>query len=248
MLTTNSRLEWFISWFDTRYYQMLYRDRDHHEAERFLQRLLLTLAPAAGSKMLDLACGVGRHSIFLNKQGFHVTGVDASVNSIAKAAAFSNESLHFAVHDMREPYADQSYDFVFNLFTSFGYFEDPSDDLRVLQAVYKALKPRGRFVFDFFNAEKVRTTLVSSETKVVDDIVFSIEREISGGFVIKTIRFVDAGKSFVFQEKVRLLSAEDIQSYFAQAGFKVANAYGNYAMQPFAAESSDRLIFIAEKV
>jgi hypothetical protein len=118
----------------------------------------------------------------------------------------------------------------------------------VLQAVYKALKPRGRFVFDFFNAEKVRTTLVSSETKVVDDIVFSIEREISGGFVIKTIRFVDAGKSFVFQEKVRLLSAEDIQSYFAQAGFKVANAYGNYAMQPFAAESSDRLIFIAEKV
>ncbi|MEN8811471.1 MAG: class I SAM-dependent methyltransferase, partial [Flavobacteriales bacterium] len=128
---------WFASWFDSPHYHILYKNRDYKEAEYFLKKLTDYLKPKNTDKILDLACGAGRHSIFLNKLGFNVTGVDLSPNSIETANESSNETLHFDVHDMREIYTENGFNYVFNMFTSFGYFESNEENIIMLQSVEK---------------------------------------------------------------------------------------------------------------
>src|SRR5687768_2760270 len=100
------------------------------------------------AKILDLACGKGRHSIYLNQLGYDVTGADLSENSIEEAAESANDTLHFVVHDMREPFEDK-FDAIFNLFTSFGYFENDSDNILTLKAISESLNEYGFGVIDF---------------------------------------------------------------------------------------------------
>src|SRR5690606_34846729 len=99
----------------------LYQNRDEEEAAIFIEKLIAVTELKKGAKILDLACGKGRHSIQLNKLGFNVIGIDLSVNSIARAKKYENETLRFAVQDMREAIAGEKFDAIFNLFTSFGY-------------------------------------------------------------------------------------------------------------------------------
>ena len=115
--------KWYKSWFNTEYYHILYKNRSTIEAESFIKKLIKELKLKKNSSLLDLACGKGRHSIYLNKLGFKVTGVDLSSQNIAYAKKFSNKRLSFFKHDMRLP-INQKFDAIFNLFTSFGYFEN----------------------------------------------------------------------------------------------------------------------------
>ncbi|MGZ4035978.1 MAG: class I SAM-dependent methyltransferase, partial [Bacteroidia bacterium] len=94
--------KWFEGWFDSPYYHLLYKNRDYSEAELFIDNLLSFLKPEQGARFLDIGCGKGRHSIYLNKKGFDVTGIDLAENSISCAKQSENEHLHFYVHDMRK--------------------------------------------------------------------------------------------------------------------------------------------------
>ena len=96
--------EWFREWFDSSWYHKLYFERNEHEAQQFLSRLINYLKCAEGSRMLDVACGKGRHSIQLAGKGFKVTGIDLSEDSIREAKEHENENLEFFVHDMRLPF------------------------------------------------------------------------------------------------------------------------------------------------
>ena len=122
---------WFESWFDTKYYHILYKERNDEEAQLLMDNLTHYLNLPEDAKILDLACGKGRHAIYLNSLGFDVTGIDLSENSIKEASQFANEKLHFKVHDMRET-CNEKYDAIFNLFTSFGYFEDDTDNYKTI--------------------------------------------------------------------------------------------------------------------
>jgi SAM-dependent methyltransferase len=115
---------WYTSWFDSPYYHILYKNRDDKEAGLFMKNLTSFLNLSTSSKILDLACGKGRHSKYLNQLGYHVTGIDLSPQSIVYAKQFENDKLFFEEHDMSLTYP-QKFDAVFNLFTSFGYFEYP---------------------------------------------------------------------------------------------------------------------------
>ncbi|MFM1914418.1 MAG: hypothetical protein RLZZ531_87, partial [Bacteroidota bacterium] len=126
-----SKKDWFEDWFDTGYYHLLYQNRDEREAERFIQKLMVHLNLPASSKLLDLACGKGRHAKFLSDLGHDVLGVDLSQNSISNARQWSNEHLRFETHDMREVIENEQFDAIFNLFTSFGYFDHESENQRV---------------------------------------------------------------------------------------------------------------------
>lgn len=138
-------MEWFESWFDTPYYHLLYSNRDYTEAENFITKLTADLQLPPNSKIIDLACGKGRHSVFLNKLGYNVLGLDLSRQSIEFDKQFENQTLVFDVHDMRNSINADPMDAVFNLFTSFGYFDHESDDRKVFHSVYNALKPGGFF-------------------------------------------------------------------------------------------------------
>lgn len=239
--------EWFETWFDTPYYHILYQNRDFSEAERFINNLLGYLNLPKGVNCLDLACGKGRHSIFLNKKGLKVTGVDLSQNSITEAKPFENETLSFDTHDMREVYKESAYDVVFNLFTSFGYFDAYEDNLKVLSSVNKMLVPEGVVVIDFMNAAFALDHLVEKEVKTMDGIDFNITKSYDGNHIFKNIDFNHEGKEYHFQEKVQAIKQEEFESLLEQAGFEIQDVFGDFSLSPFNKKESDRLIIIAKK-
>ena len=237
--------DWFTDWFNTPYYHVLYKDRNNEEALLFMKNITTFLALPKTTHILDLPCGKGRHSVFLNSLGYQVTGGDLSENSIKYAQEFENDSLNFSVHDMRKPYNNQ-YNAIFNLFTSFGYFEDDEDDILILQNIKEGLKKDGVFVFDFLNAEFVKATLVAKETKIVDGVTFNITREIKDGFILKNISFFADDENHSYTERVKYLDAKKMKAYFQKVGFTITNIFGNYNLSNFDAQTSKRLILVAK--
>ncbi|CAD0005608.1 class I SAM-dependent methyltransferase [Flavobacterium chungangense] len=234
---------WFTSWFDTPYYHILYKDRNYREAQIFMDNLTHYLNLPEKAKVLDLACGKGRHSIYLNQLGYTVLGADLSENSIAEASKNSNETLHFKVHDMREPFEDK-FDAIFNLFTSFGYFESDDDNLTTLKAIKESLSEYGFAVIDFMNVNQVIETLVPEEVKTVDGIDFNIKRYVEDGHIFKEIDFEDQGKKFHFTEKVKALTLKDFQDLMDEAGIYLLDIFGDYKLKKFHKTESERLIMI----
>lgn len=240
-------MDWFAEWFNTPYYHILYKNRDDQEAQEFITNLLKYLALRKESKILDLACGKGRHSIFLNKLGYDVIGVDLAPESIAYAKSFENEHLKFFVADMRRSNFPNHFNAIFNLFTSFGYFSDDEDNLKVFQSVFEQLLSKGIFVMDFMNVSLAIDTLVKQEDKEVDGILFHLQRKIEDGFIIKDITFQDKGKNFHFQERVRTFKLNYFESLAKKVGFTLKNVFGDYHLLPFEEKNSPRLILIFEK-
>ena len=234
---------WYASWFDTPYYHILYKERDETEAAQFMDHLTTFLQLQPKAEILDLACGKGRHAQYLSTLGYDVTGVDLSPESIAFAKQFENQSLHFAEHDMCLPYPKQ-FDAVFNLFTSFGYFEKEEDNLRTITAIKEELKPNGFGVIDFLNVEFVEQNLVPSEIKLVDGIRFELERRIIDGYIIKDIKFQHDGRNYFFTEKVRALRLADFMTYFKEADVTLHHCFGDYDLSLFSESTSERLILI----
>jgi SAM-dependent methyltransferase len=195
------------------------------------------------AKVLDLACGKGRHSIYLNQLGFNVLGADLSENSIAEATKNTNETLHFKVHDMREPF-EEKFDAIFNLFTSFGYFENDEDNLTTLKAIKESLSEYGFAVIDFMNVAQVLETLVPEETKTVEGIEFHIKRYLKDGHIYKEIDFEDKGQKFHFTEKVKALTLKDFEELMEEAGIYLLDIFGDYKLKKFHKTDSERLIMI----
>lgn len=234
---------WYASWFDTPFYHILYKDRDNTEAESFMQTLTNYLNIPEGGKILDLACGKGRHAIYLNSIGYDVTGVDLSENSIEFAKQFENETLHFDVHDMCKPYKQQ-FDAVFNLFTSFGYFDKEEDNLNTIKAIKEDLNAYGFGVIDFMNTEYIIDNLVPEETKTVDGIEFKLKRYVDNGYILKDIDFTHDGVDYSYQERVRAFTLDDFKTMFEQAGVYLLDIFGDYKLNKFDAKASNRLIMI----
>lgn len=234
---------WYTSWFDTPYYHILYKDRNYREAQVFMDNLTHYLNLPENATVLDLACGKGRHSIYLNQLGFTVLGADLSENSIAEATINTNETLHFKVHDMREPF-EEKFDAIFNLFTSFGYFENDEDNLTTLKAIKESLSEYGFAVIDFMNVAQVIETLIPEETKTVEDIDFHIKRYLKDGHIYKEIDFEDKGQKFHFTEKVKALTLKDFEELMEEAGIYLLDIFGDYKLKKFHKTDSERLIMI----
>lgn len=239
-------MSWFESWFDTKYYHILYKNRDFQEAKNFILKLVQHLELKNDVKILDLACGKGRHSLELNHLGFSVTGIDLSQQSIKSAKIFENEKLKFYVGDMRTVHFENTFDAIFNLFTSFGYFETEQENFSVFDAVYKQLKNEGIFVFDYLNEKFVKNTFIEFEEKNIDNLIFKIHKKIENDLVIKEIKFEDEGKSYQFFEKVRLFDFKKINSQLKNKNFKVISTFGTYNLDEYS-ENSPRMIIIAKK-
>ena len=240
---TKHKTQWFASWFDTPFYHILYKDRDHTEAQSFMDTLTNYLNLPEHGKILDLACGKGRHSMYLNALGYDVTGVDLSENSIAYAKQFENETLHFEVHDMCQPF-HQKFDAVFNLFTSFGYFEKDEDNLNTIKAIKENLNDYGFGVIDFMNSNHVIQHLVPEDVKTIQNIKFHQKRYVKQGYIYKDIQFNYKGEAYDFQERVKALSLEDFESLFEQAEVHLLDVFGDYKLRKFDKKSSERLVMI----
>jgi len=234
---------WYASWFDTPYYHILYKDRDYAEAQSFMDNLTNYLNLPENGKILDLACGKGRHSVYLNKLGYDVTGVDLSEQSINYAKQFENDSLRFDVHDMTKSYPE-TFDAVFNLFTSFGYFENDDCNLRTIEAIKVELNTFGFGVIDFMNANYVINNLVAEDTKTVEGITFHQKRSVKNGYIVKNIAFEIDGEQYNFEERVKALTLEDFNRLFEKAGVYLLDVFGDYKLKKYHPETSERLLMI----
>ena len=238
---------WFVSWFDTSYYHTLYKHRDNSEASLFIDTIVDFLKLPQQASCWDLCCGKGRHSIYLNKKGFKVIGTDLSEQSIIEATKSANTSLDFYTQDMRTLFRTNYFDVVFNLFTSFGYFDKQTDDEKVFDSVYKSLKPNGIFVFDFLNGQYVKNNLTCKAEQTIDGITFNITKELQNNTIVKSIDFTDNNKEFHFEERVKLFDLAYFKLLAQKAGFTIIHQFGNYKLENFELQASPRLILVLKK-
>jgi SAM-dependent methyltransferase len=227
---------------------LLYSNHDETEAEEFIENLLVFLNPQKGSLALDLACGKGRHAIALHKHGLDVTGIDLSEKSINEAKKHEGPGLSFAVHDMRQAFMINYFDYTFNLFTSFGYFSNQRDNASVIKAVKSGLKKGGVFVIDFFNSSFVKRQVETTHSGLIESggIQFSWKKRIENNFVLKDISFEAERTNYFFTEQVQLLSLTDFEKLLSPF-FIIENVFGDYKLGKFVEENSPRLIIIARK-
>ena len=240
-------MSWFESWFNSKYYHKLYKYRDSLEAEKFIDNLVSKLNLKEKSKLIDIACGKGRHASYFNKKGLNVTGVDLSKNSINYANNFTTPTLSFHVHDMRKSYKKNYFDIATNLFTSFGYFETEEENLLALKAMTENLKKNGILIIDFMNTEKVIKNLIFNEEKYIDNIKFSIRRHIKNNNIIKEITITDKKQQYNFQEIVKNIKINDFKKMISKANLSIVDMFGDYELNEFNIKYSDRLILVCKK-
>lgn len=241
--------EWYKAWFNSPFYHKLYFERDEAEAQKFIQRLLSYLKPAAGSRMLDVACGRGRYSRLLAAQGFDVTGIDLSPDSIEYAHQFEKENLHFYQHDMRLPMWIHYFDYAFNFFTSFGYFATRREHDDAIRTIATSLKKGGVALFDYLNVHYVEEHLVPNEIKKLGDTQYQIHRWMDDDHFYKKIIVSDpkpdTPKEFV--ETVAKLSLGDFTDMLSLQNMQVLNVFGDYELNGYDVRKTRRMIVVASK-
>ena len=240
-------MNWFENWFDSPYYHTLYKHRDEKEAQMFIDNLINYLKIPKESKLIDIACGRGRHSKYFNQKGMDVVGVDLSKNSITNAKQFENSSLLFKIHDMRRVYKKNHFDIATNLFTSFGYFNNKNEDQEAINAMGKNLKLKGLLIIDFMNVKKIISNLVLTEQKLIDGITFNIKRSVQNNYIVKDIEVIDSTKTERFQEKVKAITLVYFTELINKSGLKIIDIFGNYMLEDFNPLTSNRLILICNK-
>lgn len=244
-------MEWFQSWFDSPYYHILYAHRDDAEASNFLLKLIHFLEIKTGDTVLDLGCGKGRHSMYLASQGMDVVGMDLSPNSIERARIESSKNEYrfqpsFTVGDMRDFTLNMKFQYVFNLFTSFGYFDDIAENEKVIAQVGSHQASNGVLLIDYFNSVKVLHKGEESYTKIIDGVEFQIHKFFEDNKVKKNITVTHVAEKLHFQESVQLFEKEQIEDILRKNGYEVTHHFGSYQLEDYTFDS-DRSILIAKK-
>jgi SAM-dependent methyltransferase len=240
---------WYKSWFNSPFYHKLYFDRDESEATAFIGKLIGHLSPEPSSRMLDVACGKGRHAKQLASLGFEVIGIDISPDSIAHAKQYENEKLEFFVHDMRLPFYINYFDYAFNFFTSFGYFRTRREHDDAIRTIAKSLKPGGVFVIDYLNVHHAEEHLNPVEEKNIEKTHYSIQRWEDDERFYKKIVVSDPSleKPAEYVEKVAKFSLGDFTEMLAFQGMQVQEVYGDYQFSNYDVRKTPRMIVIASK-
>jgi SAM-dependent methyltransferase len=246
--SSSKRSEWFASWFDSVHYHKLYGYRSDAEAARFLDVLLARLRPRRRARVLDLGCGAGRHAKYLASKNLRVLGMDLAAGSIREAKKSELPGLHFLQHDMRVPFGRDAFDYVFNFFTSFGYFENPDEHLAVVRNMATSLRQGGRLVLDYLNVRYADSGLTSEEVKKIDGVIYRLARWTDARSFFKRIVVEDgAGKPLEYVERVARFTLPDFERMFACHGLSIEDVHGDYQLNPYDALTSPRLILVATK-
>lgn len=241
--------EWYEEWFNSEYYHKLYFERDDNEAKEFIDRLLAHLMPEPKSRIVDVACGKGRHSKFLASKGFDVTGIDISPDSINDAKQFETDNLQFFVHDMRLLFWVNYFDYAINFFTSFGYFRTRREHDDAVRTIAAGLKPTGILIFDYLNVHYAEEHLKSSETKMIGETQYIIDRWHDETHFYKKITITDPKleKQMQHTEKVAKFSLGDFTDMLSFQNMQVSEVFGDYKLNAYHVTKTPRLIIMAKK-
>jgi SAM-dependent methyltransferase len=239
---------WYVESFKEDYLK-IYAHRTDEAAASEVNQIMRMIQMDPGASVLDLCCGNGRHSRQLSCRGMRVTGIDLSTVLLDKAESKNDKGhIRYFQSDVRYIPFYEEFDVVLNLFTSFGYFEETEENLKVFQAMSRALKQKGRFLIDFLNPQYVRQNLVPYSEREAEGLTIRERRQIDGHKVHKQIEIEDGGKPRVYEEQVRLFEFPEMQTLLNDAGLRVGAVYGDFNMSPYDAHSSERMIIQGDKL
>lgn len=241
---------WYKDWFSSELYLSVYSHRNDEDAEKLCRLILSTANLKSGAKILDAACGAGRHSNHFSKLGFDVTGFDLSrtlLNVAVQSARDNNLNTKFFCSDIRNVPLKCSFNLIVNLFTSFGYFENDEENFSFVNQAYLSLDNDGYYILDYLNEKTLRKNLVAQSEKEIGGSRIIEKREICENRVVKEINVLGKEETLKFFESVRLYSYEEIAGKAKTIGFNVHKIYGDYLGGEFDENSSNRLIIVFRK-
>ncbi|MBD0381634.1 class I SAM-dependent methyltransferase [Paenibacillus sedimenti] len=241
-----------VAWYQKSFgndYLIVYKHRDLQGAYHEVKKMMDWLNLPQGAQVLDLCCGMGRHSIALSEFGYEVTGVDLSEVLLAEAVKMDVKSqVKWHQGDMRKVPLDHTFDAVVNLFTSFGYFDEDSQNEQVFHEIHRLLKPNGRFIIDFLNPVFVQENLVPQSERSENGLTIRESRSIEEGHVRKRIVISQEGEpDRHYLEQVKLYDRASFESMLLKAGLHIDHVYGGYDGQQYIPASSSRMIFIGHR-
>ncbi len=210
---------------------------------------LLGVKPKAA--ILDLCCGPGRHALELARRGFVVTGVDRTPSYLEQArkqAEAEGLTVEFVKADMREFCRPDAFDGIINMFTAFGYFEDPAEDQQVLVNVHHSLKPGGAFVIDIMGKEVLARIFRERDWHEENGCILLEERKISQAWIWIESRWIvlQGADRQEFRVSLRLYSAAELSALLQECGFTSVVVYGGLAGAPYD-HTASRLVVVARK-
>lgn len=244
--------EWFKNdtfWFEM--YPHIFSDERLEAADEEVEKAL-KLIDFRGNSVLDLCCGPGRHSIALAKRGATVTGVDSTPFLLEKAekkAQEENLEIEWILEDMRNFRRTNAYDLVLNMLTSFGYFEDKRDDLKVLKNIYASLKKGGVCLLDMVGKELIAKDFQPTISHTQPD----------GSIIIKRLKIFDEwsrldnewiylrdGKADKYNFQQTIYSGQELKDRLIHIGFNSVKLYGNLNGDEYGPDGT-RLVAVAAK-
>lgn len=234
--------EWFERWFGQRYLE-LYPHRNNEEARRGVQTLLELASLERGARVLDLACGAGRHLRPLDEAGHAAVGLDLSWPLLVEARR-RQLNARLVRGDMRWlPFRSGAFDVVASFFTSFGYFATPAEDRLVAAEIRRLLRPGGVFVLDFMNAARVAAHLIPRDVQTVGGATITQRRTIENGVVIKRIIVEREGDREEFEERVRLYGRDALERLLTHSGLRTDRTLGDYSGEEFGPDSPRLILY-----
>jgi SAM-dependent methyltransferase len=230
---------------------ILFAERRWSDAPAEVEEVVSLLGIGPGTHILDLCCGVGRHSLELARRGFRVTGVDRTrlyLDRASKQAEAEGLKIEFVQDDMRTFCRPEAFDVVINLFTSFSYFEDPEEDRQVLLNVYRSLKPGGVFLLEMLGKEILARIFRERDWREENGVLILEERKLSrnwGWIESRWIMIKDNNRTEL-RLSHRLYSAAELTSLLAGCGFTQIAGYGDLAGSAYD-HMARRLVIVAHK-
>ncbi|HUA36488.1 MAG TPA: class I SAM-dependent methyltransferase [Candidatus Binataceae bacterium] len=221
------------------------------DARAEVERMVALLGIAGGARVLDLCCGVGRHSLEFARRGFLVTGVDRTRSYLEKArtaAAKEKLVIEFVESDMREFARPDTFDGAINFFTAFGYFDDPDDELKVARNLCASLNPGGRLLIDLVGKEIIARDFRPRDFNRRGDVIMLEERRLLDGWKRLDCKWtlIRGDERHESTLSLRLYSGAEVETLLRSAGFTKVELYGGLSAKPYD-QSAQRLIAVATK-
>jgi SAM-dependent methyltransferase len=231
---------------------ILFPEERRRAAAGEVENLLRLAGISEGGAVLDLPCGVGRHSVELARRGFRVTGVDRTrlyLEKAARAAQQAGVRLQLVQEDMRRFCRRGAFALAVNLFTSFGYFEDPLDDRRVLENFRSSLQPGGALVMEMMGKEILARIFRERDWHRVGDWMVLEERRLtrSWSWIENRWTLIAAGSGAQRVEldlSHRLYSAAELVGLLESVGFGAVEVFGDLGGSPYD-QNAGRLVAVA---